>query len=349
LSEHGCALKHQISSVAALKILLGSHHFSPSIGGIETASELLAREFVKLGQEVRVITQTTGTNDFPFPVLRRPGTIELLRQFAWCDVFLQNNISLRTFWPLLFVRRPLLVAHQTWITNTRGNVDWQQRLKRLALRLAKSIAISRAIAGQLPTPAIVIGNPYDDEIFRDFHSVDRTTDLIYVGRLVSDKGVDLLIEALSIFRESGSKTQLTIVGDGPGRAKLEKQISDLRLQPYVEFKGNQSGHQLAEILNRHRILVVPSRWPEPFGIVALEAIACGCVVVGSEQGGLPEAIGPCGMTFPNNDARALANSLAQLINDPARRDLLQRNANSHLSRFTKRQVASAYLEVIKGA
>ena len=341
--------EQEISSGAALKILLGSHHFSPSIGGIETASELLAREFVKLGQHVRVITQTTGSNDFPFPVIRRPGAIEQLRQVAWCDVFLQNNISLRTLWPLLFIRRPLFVAHQTWITNTRGEVGWQQRLKRFVLRFAKSTAISQAIADQLPTPSVVIGNSYDDEVFRNFYSGNRTTDLIYVGRLVSDKGVDLLIDALSILQESGTKTRLTIVGEGPDRAKLEKQISDLGLQSSVEFVGSRSGPELAEILNRHRILVVPSRWPEPFGIVALEAIACGCVVVGSDQGGLPEAIGPCGITFPNNDAHSLASSLAQLINDPARRELLQREASSHLARFTKRQVANAYLDLITRA
>jgi glycogen synthase len=352
--EHGCAHDHGISSALPLKILLGSHHFSPSIGGIETASELLAREFVKLGQQVRVITQTTGTANLPFPVIRRPGPFELLRQVSWCDVFLQNNISLRTLWPLLFVRRPLFVAHQTWLTNTRGHVGWPQQLKRFVLRFAKSIAISQAIADKLPASSVVIGNPYDDDVFRNFYSGNRTTDLIYVGRLVSDKGVDLLIEALSILRsrqmselqQSGSATRLTIVGDGPERAKLEKQISDLGLQSWIEFKGNQSGGELAEILNQHRILVVPSRWPEPFGIVALEAIACGCAVVGSEQGGLREAIGPCGITFPNNDARALANSLAQLINYPAHCDLLLRNASSHLSRFTKRQVANAYLDFI---
>jgi glycogen synthase len=354
--EHGCARDYKLTPAVLLKILLGSHHFSPSIGGIETASELLAREFLNLDQQVRVITQTIGTNNFPFPVIRRPGAFELLRQVAWCDVFLQNNISLRTLWPLLFVRRPVFIAHQTWIrreansfpysTNTRGQVGWQERLKHFVLRFAKSIAISQAIADQLPTPSIVVGNPYDDEVFRDFHSANRTKDLIYVGRLVSDKGVDVLIEALSILRKSGSETQLTIVGDGPDRVKLEKQISNLLLQPWVEFKGDQTGAQLAEILNRHCILVVPSRWPEPFGIVALEAIACGCVVVGSEQGGLPEAIGPCGMTFPNNDARALADILAQLLNDPARRDLLQRNAGFHLARFTRRQVANAYLDFI---
>jgi glycogen synthase len=347
-----------------MKILIGSHHFSPSVGGIETVSELLAREFVKLGHEVRLVTQTPDGNDFPFGVIRRPVASQLIRQVAWCDVFLQNNISLRTLWPLVFIRRPLFVVHQTWIrreavsfpysSNARGEIGWQQRLKRLVLRFARSIAISRAIADQLPVPAVVIGNPYDGDVFRDM-GADRTKDLVYVGRLVSDKGVDLLIEALSILRsrrmselhESAPQTQLTIVGDGPDRAELEKQVRDLGLESVVEFIGTRTGPELAEVLNQHRILVVPSRWPEPFGIVALEGIACGCVVVGSDQGGLPEAIGPCGLTFPNNDPGALANALAQLINDPARREELRQNAGAHLARFTKRRVADAYLGFIK--
>ena len=330
-----------------MKILLGSHHFAPSIGGIETASELLAREFVKLGHEVHVITQTADGDDFPFRVIRRPGARELLRQVSWCDVFLQNNISLRTFWPLLFVRRRLFVVHQTWIRNPRGEIGWHERLKHFVLRFARSIAISKAVADELPTPVLVVPNPYDDEIFRRFEGTDRARDLVYVGRLVCDKGVDLLIEALSILRESGTETRLTVVGDGPDRSRLEKQVAELALQSSVEFVGSVNSLQLAEILNHHRILVVPSRWPEPFGIVALEGIGCGCAVVGSDQGGLPEAIGQCGVTFPNNDVRLLANALSQLIHNAAQRDLLRSNASSHLARFTKRRVAEAYLEFIE--
>jgi glycogen synthase len=329
-----------------MKILVGSHHFAPSIGGIETASELLAREFVKLGHEVRVITQTPDGEDFPFAVIRQPGGRELMRQVSWCDVFLQNNISLRTVWPLLFVRRPLFVVHQTWIGRKAGSFPYSW-LKRFVLRFASSIAISKAVADDLPTPAVIIPNPYDDEVFRRFEGTDRARDLAYVGRLVSDKGVDLLIEALSILRESGTETRLTVVGDGPDHSKLETQVAELALQSSVEFVGSVNSLQLAEILNHHRVLVVPSRWPEPFGIVALEGIGCGCAVVGSDQGGLPEAIGPCGITFPNNNPRALANALAQLINDPGQRDALRGNASSHLPRFTKRRVAEAYIELIE--
>ena len=329
-----------------MKILLGSHHFYPSTGGIETASNLLAREFVDLGHEVRVITQTEGDGDFPFAVIRRPGPVALLRQLRWCDVFLQNNISQRTLWPLLFVRRPIFIAHQTWITNPDGTAGWQHRLKKFVLRYATSLAISRAVAAKLPVPSIPVGNPYDDKVFNEVPSEPRTTDLIFVGRLVSDKGANLLLEAMALL---ASKPRLTIAGDGPERARLEKQAAELQLQSQVEFVGSQSSEPLAKLLRQHRILVVPSRWQEPFGIVALEGIASGCVVVGSAEGGLAEAIGPCGLTFPNGDAQALASALSRLLDDPTECDRLRQNAPAHLARFTPRHVAALYLDAMKRA
>lgn len=328
-----------------MKILLGSHHFFPSTGGIETVSNLLAREFVELGHEVRLITQTEGGGAFPFPVVRRPGPMELVRQVRWCDVFLQNNISLRTVWPLLFARRPLCIAHQTWITNADGSAGWEHRLKRFVLRFAKSLAISNAIAAELPSSSVRVGNPYDDKIFRN-HQTARAKELIFVGRLVSDKGADLLLEALALLN---TKPRLTVAGDGPERGRLEKQAADLKLESQIDFVGNQTSEQLAKILNEHQILAVPSRWREPFGIVALEGIACGCVVVGSAGGGLAEAIGPCGATFPNGDAGALASALARLLDDPAECARLRQNAEAHLARFTPRHVAQIYLEAMEDA
>lgn len=329
-----------------MKILLGSHHFFPSTGGIETVSALLARQFIAQGHDVRVITQTGGQSDHPFQVVRQPGPVELLRQISWCDVFLQNNISLRTVWPLLFVRRPLFIAHQTWITNSDGTTGWQQWLKRFALRYATSFSISRAIADALPVPSICVGNPYDDEIFNDADEHPRPGDLIFVGRLVSDKGVSLLLDALKSVQ---NKPRLTIVGDGPERAALEKQTTELKLQSQVVFAGPQHGEQMAASLRQHTILVVPSLWPEPFGIVALEGIACGCVVIGSAGGGLSEAIGPCGLTFPNGNIQALAEAVSVLLDNPTERHRLRENAAAHLARFTARQVAAVYLEAMTKA
>lgn len=329
-----------------MKILLGSHHFFPSTGGIETVSEILAREFSALGHEVRVVTQTKGNGSFAFHVIRRPGAAEILRQVRWCDVFLQNNISLRTLWPLLFVRRPLFIAHQTWITNPDGAIGWEHRLKRFVLRYATSLAISRAIAEELPVPPIRVGNPYDDQVFKELPDELRAKELIFVGRLVSDKGADLLLEAMALLE---SKPRLTVAGEGPERGRLEKLMATLQLQSQVDFVGNQSSNNLARLLNEHQVMVVPSRWKEPFGIVALEAIACGCVVVGSAEGGLSEAIGPCGITFPNNDVHGLAGVIAELLNDPTRLDVLRRGAAPHLAQFTPRHVAKRYLEVMQSA
>jgi glycosyltransferase involved in cell wall biosynthesis len=323
-----------------VKILLGSHHFFPSTGGIETVSNLLAREFVSLGHEVRVITQTPGKGEFPFAVIRQPGALELLRQVRWSDVFLQNNISLRTLWPLLFVRRPLFIAHQTWITNPDGTTGWQHRLKRFVLRYATSFAISAAIADSLPCPSVLVGNPFDNEIFTDAAG-SRPNELIFVGRLVSDKGAALLLDALKLLK---TRPRLTIVGDGPERAALERQAQELQGQAQIEFVGSRKGEQLAGLLRQHQVLVVPSLWQEPFGIVALEGIACGCVVIGSAGGGLAEAIGPCGATFPNGDAPALAAAISRLLDDPVERDRVREKAPAHLARFAPRRVAAVYLD-----
>jgi glycogen synthase len=339
----GCAHEGRCDFV---KILLGSHHFFPSTGGIETVTNLLAREFVQRGHDVRVLTQTEGDGDFPFPVIRRPGALELLRHLRWSDVFLQNNISLRTLWPLLFVRRPLFITQQTWITNPDGSTGWQHRLKRFVLRFATSFAISDAIAERMPVPSVRVGNPYDDQVFKDAPSEPRERELIFVGRLVSDKGVAVLLDALKLL---ATNPRLTVVGDGPERPSLEKQVADLQLQSQVEFVGPRRQEQLAKLLRHHQILVVPSLWQEPFGIVALEGIACGCVVIGSAGGGLAEAIGPCGLTFRNGDPVALAKAIAAILADNSDRVRFCQPASSHLARFTPRHVAGVYLEAMEKA
>ena len=249
-------------------------------------------------------------------------------------------------WPLLFLRRPLFIVHQTWITNADGTVGWPHRLKRFVLRYATSFAISRAIADTLPGPSICVGNPYDAAIFNSSSNVPRTRELIFVGRLVSDKGTNLLLEALRLLE---TKPRLTIAGDGPERTSLERQATDLGLRAQIDFVGAQRGRDLADLLREHEILVVPSLWQEPFGIVALEGIACGCVVIGSAGGGLAEAIGPCGITFPNGDTGALASAVATLLADPNKRDQLRENAPAHLARFTPSRVAGVYLDAMQKA
>ncbi len=334
-----------------MKILTCSHRFSPDIGGIETVSLLLAQEFARAGHDVRVVTQTAEGDGrgWPFGVVRAPSRRELLRQARWCDVFFQNNISLQTLWPALLLRKPLVVAHHTWLIPTGGRETWRTRLKRILLRRGRNIAISRAIAEHAGVQSVIIGNPYDDSVFRLLPEVARDRELVLLGRLVSDKGADLLLDALGLLSSRGSRPRLTIVGTGSEESALRAQAERVGLAAQVEFVGALSGDALARCLNRHRIIVVPSRWAEPYGLVALEGIACGCAAVGSDRGGLPEAIGPCGVTFPSGDAAALATALERLLCDDAMLARLTASAPEHLAGHTVPKVAAAYLRVLAEA
>ncbi len=332
-----------------MKILISSHSFYPSIGGIESSSLMLATEFVALGHQVNLITQTPSeqVNNFPFELTRQPKPRLLLDLVHWCDVFFHNNISLQTSWPLLLIHKPWVIAHHTWITRTDGSLGWQDIFKKSLTRFATNISISKAIGEHLSSPSVIIGNPYLDRLFYEIPNSDRHIELVYLGRLVSDKGVDILFQALQILKQWNLTPKLTVIGAGEEFANLQLLVQSLEIENQVSFVGVKTGLELNQLLNAHQIMVVPSRWAEPFSIVALEAIACGCVVVGSEDGGLKDAIGPCGVTFPNGDAHALAKKLADLLLDQNRLESFRREAKEHLSNHQSRSVALKYLKVIQ--
>ena len=333
-----------------MKILISSHAFAPNIGGIETVSGLLAAEFVRLGHAVTVVTQTPHdqSEDPGYHILRQPSIPQLFRAIKWCDIFWQNNLSVRTLWPALFARKPLVVTHQGSYCRRPSGIDLVQRIKHAIVRRTTSVAISRAVAACFETDSAVIPNPYDGRIFvRLPHEQERPSDLIFIGRLVTEKGIDLLLEALARLRERNLFPRLTIVGPGPARSAMEHLATRLELGDQVTFVGPKRDAELVRLLQQHKILVIPSRYDEPFGVVALEGIACGCVAVGSAGGGLPEAIGPCGLTFPNGDIGALALALERLLLASEERRRLIAHAPAHLTKFQPAVIAEAYLSLFR--
>jgi glycogen(starch) synthase len=176
--------------------------------------------------------------------------------------------------------------------------------------------------------------------------IAKDHDLFFVGRMVSDKGIDILIDALHHLRQRGLRPSLTLVGGGPEELLLQDKVKTLGLSDSVRFAGQVGDAELNELLNAYRIMVVPTRHGEGFGVVALEGIACGCVVVGSTCGGLPEAIGACGTTFPNMDPTALADVLFDLLTHRERLDAFRAHASQHLQAHKPAAVAQKYLEVL---
>jgi glycosyltransferase involved in cell wall biosynthesis len=332
-----------------IKILIYSPLFYPRIGGLETIISTLAHEFTYQGHEVKLISQTPARDSkkFPFEVVRQPRARQILKLTQWCDIYFQGCVSLKGLWPLMFISKPLVITHQTWYRSPDGSMNWQNHLKHMVTRFATNISASHALAKSIPAPSNVIPNSYREDIFYEMPEVSRTQELVFLGRLVSDKGANLLLEALAKLKKIGLTPKLTIIGSGPEESRLRQQAKDLEITEKVNFAGIKVEYELVKLLNSHQIMVVPSIWDEPFGIVALEGIACGCVVVGSEGGGLRDAIGPCGVTFPNADVEQLTHIIFDLLSHPEKLTAYREKARVHLACHTTKAIAGAYLEVLE--
>lgn len=330
-----------------MKILFTSHRFNPDIGGIEVNSEILARFFCSRGHHVKLVTQSIGksTSRFPCSVIRRPSACQLIRLYLWADIVYQNNVELGTLWPGLFIPRPIVISVRTWIRGHKGRVRWIDKIKKLALRRADAvIAISNAIRKDSFLASVVIGNPYRSTLFRIIPEISRQNSVVFLGRLVSDKGAELLVKAYSLL--AFPAMELTIVGAGPEESSLRKLALTLGVK--ARFAGELVGDDLVRELNRHTIMVVPSLWEEPFGNVALEGMACGCVVLASNGGGLPDAVGSAGLLFERGNYHDLADKLERLMNDKKIITNLTNKSSIHLSRHHQDVVAQKYLDILIG-
>jgi glycosyltransferase involved in cell wall biosynthesis len=346
-----------------MKILFTSNRFFPDIGGIESSSEILAGFLVSKGCGVVLATQTPGRHDlrdFPYAILRRARASVLRQAYRNADMVYQNNIELGSLWQGAGLRKSLVISIQTWLRGFDGRRRPVDLLKKFVLRRANAVVcVSDALRRDTFPQALVVPNPYDDRLFRKLPGVARDSAVVFLGRLVSDKGADLLVEAfgrLAADRElqdacarMGVVWRLTVVGSGDEGNALKTMVGNKRLSDRVEFCGALAGEELVSILNRHRVIAIPSRWREPFGMVALEGMACGCVPIGSDGGGLPEAIGQAGLTFQRGSIEGLVEGLKRLFLEPNLLDDLGGRAAAHLSRHRVDVICSRYLEILRGA
>ena len=160
----------------------------------------------------------------------------------------------------------------------------------------------------------------------------------YVGRLVHEKGIDVLISAC----ETLPAARLLLMGSGPWPDRLPH-------RPHVIHRPAIAHAEVPTYLRAMDVLVLPSRttrrWKEQFGRVLIEAMACGVPVVGSDSGAIPETIGDVGLIFPEGDAQALSECLSRLQANPALRLELVRRGRKRATEFTHRRIAERTVEV----
>ena len=144
--------------------------------------------------------------------------------------------------------------------------------------------------------------------------------LTFVGRLAAVKGVPVLLEALSFLKGELPRLRVTLIGDGPERARLEQDAADLGLRDVVDFAGYRSQSEVARALKVTDALVLPS-FAEGVPVVLMEAMAAGRPVITTGVAGVSELVehGKSGFLVPPGDAQRLAQAIRAVLADPDRR------------------------------
>jgi len=181
--------------------------------------------------------------------------------------------------------------------------------------------------------------------------------LLYVGRIEPLKGIDTLIQALAIMRRSGSEVCLTIIGGDPEDSTYDRDSEVSRLKTISEqagvadvitFLGKRSQDSLPYYYSAAEAVVVPSHY-ESFGMVALEAMACGVPVVASQVGGLAFLVqdGVTGFTVPVDEPEALADRLMRCVNQPDLQNQLGRQAADLAGEYAWEKIAARMLNLYR--
>jgi len=226
-----------------------------------------------------------------------------------------------------------------------------RRLKGAIAGSAGAAALLRRAVPDLPVaivPQFGVQVPPEPE-----HALHEGLAIGYVGRLVPEKGLDTLLQALAENR--GGRWHLWVVGDGPDRERLERIASELRLAARIRWTGALPPDEMTRMWAELDVLVVPSRelpgWAEQSAHPVAEAMAHEVAVIGTGAGATPEVIGDAGAIVPPGDPAALAGALRRLTATETRRPLAQAGRARVMQLFSDDAVAERtvafWKEVVK--
>ena len=168
--------------------------------------------------------------------------------------------------------------------------------------------------------------------------------ILYVGQLIRGKGVDLLLQAL---KGLTCDFRATIVGTGNAESKLKTLCTEFDLDNRVKFTGWVRNEDLGHFYSEAKVVVVPSRWPEPFGMIGLEAMHHGRPVVAFDVGGIPDWLDhmETGILVPDQDVGAFGKALQKILGENRLAAKLGQNG---LRRVRDHYAFEGYLDKLEG-
>ena len=372
-----------------MRILIINSEYPPIGGGAGNASANIARELVRLGQEVTVLTahfgnlprasnldgvqvlrikamrrhldRSSAIEQIVFMIASSFYTLNLIRKWrpdvviaffgvpsgaaAWCANLISGipyYISLRGgdvpgFRPYDFALYHKLIApllRSIW-RRSLGLVANSSGLRDLAAAFDKDV------------PILVIPNGVDLEHFKPMDRDWENPQILFVGRLVFQKGLDILFKALKDLKDQPWK--LAVVGDGPERETLQSMVQAYGISDRVKFECWLGGNALLNQLQNANLFVFPSRH-EGMPNAVLEAMACGLPVIASHIAGNEELVidGENGLLVPAEDSIAMRDALSELLgNSNKRQQMGAASRKSIEANYSWSQIAKQYLTLIE--
>ncbi len=352
-----------------MNLLVYSHDFAPSVGGVETIVLALARGLAELKErfDLTLVTQTTaqeGWDDrsLPFKVVRKPSLRRLWGLIRRADVVHLAGPALVPLLLGLVSRKPVVIDHhgfqaicpngQFFIEERSASCPgyfmagrhlsclrcnsrngWLKSLRLWGATFLRRFLCKRAAANLVPTQWLgrLLDLPRTEFLPHGLFSggeperMSRSGSaplVICQGRLVSTKGVRVLLEAAAILHREGRDFRVEIIGSGPERANLEDDTRRLGLAGKVRFLGRLPDKELDTKLSQADIVVAPSLSGEVFGLAVAENMLRGIPLIISDLEPFVEVAGNCAATFRTGDAGDLASCLRRLLEDPIQRKSL---------------------------
>lgn len=360
--------------VATLRVMFWTELFWPHIGGAEVWSACLMDALRKRGHELIVVTRQDSpgwpaeavhrgiaVHRFPFWRALAGGESNLLLRLhraitALKRAFEPELVHLHSSGPSLFFHEqtkgvgdaPVLASvhgplkqtgHGTLPRKVLGSADWV---------VANSLAMLcevRSVAPEITNRSSCIYYGLSDDRPVAGPPPLRPRRLLCLGRLVNEKGFDLMLDVLPVILRRFPDLRLIVAGDGPARAQLERLAVKLGIAGAVRFVGAVPPRRVPALMCQATLVVMPSRWLEAFGLVALEAGWMGRPVVAARVGGIPEIVvhGQTGLLFEKEDRRGLSEAIEFLLNHPERIVAMGGAARSRVEeRFTLARSVDAY-------